>query len=221
MPRQRTAFLVERAADLAGPGVLAADLCCGSGAIALALLARRPDLTVVAADLDPVAVTCAARNLEGRADVHTGDLYDALPTELAGRLGLVTANVPYVPSGDIALLPPEAREHEPRMALDGGADGLDLVARVAEGAATWLAPGGSVLVEVAEQQAESASRAFTRVGLGVVAERDEESRTVVIVGTRRSARSDEDGSRVGHLLERSLGRARGRRPPPGRPGGGP
>jgi release factor glutamine methyltransferase len=184
VPRQRTALMVAQAAALAPQGALVADLCCGSGAITLALLAQRPDLQAVAADIDPAAVACAERNLKGKAEVFTGDLFDALPGELRGRLSLVMANVPYVPSGELGLLPPEARDYEPRTALDGGSDGLAVVWRVAEGASHWLEVGGSLLVEVSSGQAEAGERMFSGTGLIPTGKRDDESGTVVLIGTR-------------------------------------
>ena len=95
---------------------------------------------------------------------HAGDLLDALPAVLRGRTGILAADVPYVPSDEVGLLPAEARDHEPLVALDGG-DGLDVLRRVAAGAPEWLAPGGCVLVETSERQAEQAVDIFRRAGL--------------------------------------------------------
>ncbi|MEU6239143.1 putative protein N(5)-glutamine methyltransferase, partial [Kitasatospora sp. NPDC047058] len=125
VPRRRSEFLVETAAGLTPGGALVVDLCCGSGALAAALAARvgrigRP-VEVYAADVDAAAVGCARRNLAGvGARVFQGDLFDPLPTALRGRVDVLLANVPYVPTGDIALLPAEARVHEALPALDGG-----------------------------------------------------------------------------------------------------
>ena len=82
-----------------------------------------------------------------------GDLYDALPADLRGRIDVVAVNAPYVPTDAIATMPPEARDHEPRVALDGGADGLDLHRRVLAEAGPWLAPGGAVVIETSRSQA--------------------------------------------------------------------
>ena len=171
VPRRRTEILVRRAAARAAPGAIVADLCCGSGALGLALYtllrrAGRPPAALHAADLDPAAVRCARRNLApvgGR--VHQGDLYAALPGALRGRIGVLLANVPYVPSAEIALLPAEAREHEPRAALDGGADGLDVLRRVAAGAAEWLAPDGLLFFETTRGQLPAAKAALGAAGL--------------------------------------------------------
>jgi release factor glutamine methyltransferase len=163
VPRRRTEELVRAAAALARPGNVAVDLCCGSGALGAALAAV-VDVTVYAADVDPVAVACARRNLPAHR-VYEGDLYDALPAELRGRVDVLLANVPYVPTGEVALMPPEARDYEPRVALDGGADGLDVLRRVAAGAPEWLAPGGHLLFETSERQAPVAVAAIERHGL--------------------------------------------------------
>ena len=101
-----------------------------------------PGVELHAADVDPAAVACARSNVArvgGR--VYEGDLFEALPDTLRGRVDVLLANVPYVPSEAIALMPPEARLHEARVALDGGADGLDVARRVIAAAPDWLAPG--------------------------------------------------------------------------------
>ena len=109
------------------------DLCCGAGAIGAALAAAVERAEVHAADIDPAAVRCARQNLPA-GQVYQGDLYGPLPAALRGRVQILAANVPYVPTGEIGFLPPEARVHEPSAALDGGADGLDVLRRVAAGA---------------------------------------------------------------------------------------
>jgi release factor glutamine methyltransferase len=131
-----------------------------------------------------VAVRCARDNLAGRAAVQAGDLYEALPAELAGRVDVLVANAPYVPTASIALMPPEAREHEARAALDGGADGLDVLRRVVAGAPAWLAPGGRLLVECGERQTGPLT-AFAAVhGLRAEVRRDADREATVVVATR-------------------------------------
>jgi hypothetical protein len=111
-----------------------------------------------ASDVEPVAVRCARENLAAvGGQVHQGDLFDALPTELRGTVDVLTCNLPYVPTDAIASMPPEARDHEPRVTLDGGPDGLDVLRRVLAAAPSWLAPGGSLLVEVSRAQAGTAA----------------------------------------------------------------
>jgi release factor glutamine methyltransferase len=183
VPRRRTEFLVETAVALLRSGSVVVDLCCGSGALGAALLAAVPGLDLTAADVEPAAVACARRNLPG-VPVSAGDLFDALPPGLRGRVDVLVANVPYVPTDAIALMPPEARDHEPRTALDGGPDGLDVARRVLAGAPEWLASGGSVLFETSEGQSAAAVAAVDAAGLtGRVVEDDDRGATVV-VGTR-------------------------------------
>ncbi len=183
VPRVRSEFLAERAAAPARAGSVVLDLCCGSGALGAAVAARVPGIVLHAADLDPAAVACAQANLPG-ATVHGGDLFDALPTTLRGRVDVLVANVPYVPTSAIALMPPEAREHEPRLALDGGDDGLAVARRVLAGAPVWLAPGGTVLFETSEEQVPAARAAVSAAGLVPAVHTDEERGATVVSGRR-------------------------------------
>jgi release factor glutamine methyltransferase len=191
VPRRRTEFLVRRAIALAravgqpAGGLVVLDLCCGSGAVGAALAAALHPAELHACDIDPAAVVCARRNLAAAGgQVCQGDLYAPLPDVLRGRVGLLAANVPYIPASEIALLPAEARLHEPRAALDGGADGLDVLRRVAAGAPEWLVPGGHLLVETSERQAPQAAAAFTGSGLDTQVATSRELSATVIIGTR-------------------------------------
>ena len=186
VPRRRTEVLVEEAVALAGPGAVVVDLCCGSGALGVAVASVVDGVELHAADVDPAAVACARTNVDrvgGRA--HAGDLYAALPPALRGRTDLLLANVPYVPTAAIALMPPEARLHEARVALDGGTDGLDVARRVIAGAPVWLAPGGSLLFETSEAQAAAAVDTVAAAGLRARVVSDDERGATVVVGTRR------------------------------------
>ena len=186
VPRQRTALLVERAVALlrdAPRTPLVVDLCCGSGAVGLAVATALGPVELHATDVDPAAVRCAGRNLAGVGGrVHRGDLYAALPAGLRGRVDLLAVNAPYVPSAAVALMPPEARDHEPRTALDGGPDGTDLQRRVAAGARHWLAPGGSLVVETSVRQALHTVAAVAGGGLRAALVRDDERDATVVVG---------------------------------------
>ncbi|CAG7618136.1 putative protein N(5)-glutamine methyltransferase [Paenibacillus allorhizosphaerae] len=185
VPRPRTALLVRQAAALAHPGAVAVDLCCGSGALGAALAAVCDRLELHAADIDPVAVQCARRNVAAfGGSVYEGDLYAPLPAALRGRVDVLIANVPYVPTEAIELLPPEARIHEARVALDGGADGLDIQRRVAVEASRWLAPGGHLLVEASERQAPQSAQIFARCGLIPQIARCDEMDATVVIGTK-------------------------------------
>jgi release factor glutamine methyltransferase len=183
VPRRRTEFLVRRAAALAGPRAVVVDLCCGSGAVGAALVAAVDGIELHAVDIDAAAVRCARRNIGAGGHVYEGDLYEPLPAALRGRVGVLIANAPYVPTGEVDLLPAEARVHEPRMALDGGADGLDVQRRVVAAAPGWLAPGGHLLVETSERQAPMTVEAFARSGLIPRVVSSDELNATVVIGT--------------------------------------
>ncbi|HEY1969339.1 MAG TPA: putative protein N(5)-glutamine methyltransferase [Pseudonocardia sp.] len=191
VPRRRSELLVREAVARVGQRnghrTVVLDLCCGSGALGAALavaLTARPagPVELHAVDIDPNCVRVARRNIEALGGrVHRGDLYEPLPTELIGRVDLLVAVTPYVPTEAIELLPPEARDYEPRWALDGGTDGLDVLRRVVGPAARWLAPGGHVLVETGQRQAAPAAEAVVAAGLiPSVVSSDEPNATVVI-----------------------------------------
>jgi release factor glutamine methyltransferase len=136
-------------------------------------------IVLYAVDIDPAAVECAQRNLG--PVVFRGDLYGALPDSLRGHLDMVVANTPYVPTEAISLMPAEARVHEHRVALDGGADGLEIVRRVITGAPLWLAAGGHLLIESSEDQAPSVAEVMIHRGLTArVSHSDDLGGTVVI-----------------------------------------
>jgi release factor glutamine methyltransferase len=182
VPRRRTEYLAQLAAGFAGDGDVVVDLCCGCGAIGAAVAAEVPGVELHAADVDPAAVRCARRNLPG--PVYCGDLYAALPGSLRGRVNLLLVNAPYVPSGRVPLLPPEARDHEPRAAYDGGCDGLDVHRRVSAEAASWLAPGGRLLIEVGTDQVPTATAMLARDGLIPQVETCDDLAATVVIGAR-------------------------------------
>ncbi|MGK5738823.1 putative protein N(5)-glutamine methyltransferase [Micromonospora sp. URMC 103] len=185
VPRGRTALLVATAAAVTGPAPAVVDLCCGSGATTLALARRLAPRWLAAADIDPAAVACARRNLSALGvPVFQGDLFAPLPETWRGRLDLVVANAPYVPTAAVELLPPEARLHEAPVALDGGPDGLAVLRRVAAGAGRWLAPGGHLVVEAAVTQVDSLCAAFADAGLAPDVRHDEEMEATAVVGRR-------------------------------------
>lgn len=185
VPRQRTEFLVREAIARAHSGAVVLDLCCGCGAIGIAIASAISGAELFAADIEHAAVENARRNFAvtgGR--VFEGDLFDPLPDALRGRVDILTANVPYVPTDAIALMPPEARDFEPRVTLDGGADGLDVLRRVAAEAQLWLAPGGYLFVETSEEQAPAASEVFARSGLFPRIASSDEYYSTVVIGER-------------------------------------
>lgn len=165
VPRRRSALLVRLAAAEVRTGhETVVDLCCGSGALGAALLAHHPDLDLHASDLDPAATACARSNLPPER-VHDGDLYDALPPHLRGSIDVLVVNAPYVPTAAIATMPPEARDHEHHLALDGGADGHAVQRRVIALAPTWLAPGGLLVLETGRTQTATAAALMEDAGL--------------------------------------------------------
>jgi release factor glutamine methyltransferase len=183
VPRPRTELLAETAAGLAAaapPPRIVVDLCCGSGAVAAAVASLTHDVELHAADADRHAVECARRNVPGT--VYQGNLYDPLPDGLRGRVAVIAANAPYVPTAEIATLPHQARFHEPLGALDGGTDGLAVLRRVIAAAPEWLAPGGALVVETSDTQAPDAGAAMRRRGLRPRVVRGEEFDATVVVG---------------------------------------
>jgi release factor glutamine methyltransferase len=187
VPRRRTEALAREAVAAARVTArthrpVAVDLCCGVGAIAAVMAHRLDDVELYAVDVEPVAVRCARRNVGNVATVLEGDLDAPLPRELAGRVDVLVANVPYVPTGEIALLPAEARLHEPQVSLDGGGDGLRVLARVAALASRWLTIGGSVLCETSERQETQAIREMESGGLTARVVVDEDLGATVVIG---------------------------------------
>jgi release factor glutamine methyltransferase len=179
VPRRRSELVVEVAGR--EPADVVVDLCCGSAAIGAALAARWPAAEVHAADADPAAVASARRNLAPER-VHEGDLYAALPDDLRGRIDLLVVNAPYVPTDAIATMPREARDHEHRIALDGGVDGLDVQRRVAAGARTWLRPGGRLVIETGRAQADRTAALLGEAGLSTSIETDDDIGGTVVLG---------------------------------------
>ena len=184
VPRARTEVLVEQALPLALPAAVVVDLCCGTGAVGAALLAASPDIEIWASDIDPVAAACARRNLPADR-VLQGDLFAALPESLRGRIDLLVVNAPYVPTDAIALMPPEARDHEPLFTLDGGADGLDLHRRIFDQAPGWLVPGGTLLIESSELQSPASAAALEAAGFATRIVHSDELDGTAVIGTLR------------------------------------
>lgn len=170
VPRRRTELLATIVADALAAlpaGARLLDLGCGSGAIAALATHRVPGIRVVAIDVDDRAVACARENLP-TALVLRADSLDAIDTSALGpstRFDVIAANLPYVPSAELALMPRDARDHEPRLALDGGTDGLAPLRGLAPAMAARLASGGSVAVELAPGQADAAAAILRAAGL--------------------------------------------------------
>jgi release factor glutamine methyltransferase len=185
VPRRRTQYLVEQAVACVPShvGAVVVDLCCGCGAVGVAVATALGSAELYAVDNDSTAVNCAARNV-GRVggSALAGDLYEPLPGRLRGRVDLLVANAPYVPTAALELMPREAREHEPRNALDGGADGLDVHRRIAADAASWLSPGGHLLVETSAAQLPETLSLVRRAGLIAQVATSRELNATVVYG---------------------------------------
>ncbi len=175
VPRRRTELLLELALSrLPRHGVLV-EMCCGAAPVATAVATARSDVRVHACDLLPASVLCALENLAPLGGTAlAGDLADGVPEELDGRVDVLVANAPYVPSAQLSLMPREARVHEPVVALDGGDDGTRVQARVAELAPGLLRPGGVLLVETSRPQAARTAEIVEAAGMLAVVHTDDE-----------------------------------------------
>ena len=178
VPRRQTEPLARRAVTLLPPGGVAADLCTGVGAIAAVLAAAVPKAQVLATEIDTNAVQCARGN---GVEVFEGSLDDPLPREFEHRVDVLTAVVPYVPTDSLRLLPRDVQAFEPRVALDGGPDGTDLLAEVVRRSTRWLRPGGWLLLELGGDQADPMRQLLRDVGFEepeVMADEDGDPRAI-------------------------------------------
>jgi release factor glutamine methyltransferase len=151
VPRWQSIALARRAAARLPEHGCAVDVCTGTGAIAVALQAARPQARVVATDNDPRAVACARAN---GVEVAAGDLFTPLDRSLHGHVDVVVAVVPYVPSPALGFLPSDTLRHEDPAHYDGGPDGTEVLSRVVTGASRFLRPGGALLLELGGEQAD-------------------------------------------------------------------
>jgi release factor glutamine methyltransferase len=178
VPRSQTERLARRAAALLPPRGIAVDLCTGVGAIAAVMNAAVPAAQVHATELDRDAARCARRN---GVEVSQGFLDDPLPRALEHRVDVLTAVVPYVPTDSIRLLPRDVQTFEPRLALDGGADGTDLLVEVVRRSTRWVKPRGWLLLELGGDQAPAMERLLRDVGFGsidIMADEDGDPRAI-------------------------------------------
>jgi release factor glutamine methyltransferase len=178
VPRSQTEPLARRAVTVLPSTGVAVDLCTGAGAIAAAMAAAVPTAQVLATELDHTAARCARRN---GVEVFEGFLDDPLPRAFEHRVDVLTAVVPYVPTDSLRLLPRDVRAFEPRLALDGGVDGMDLLAEVVRRSTRWLRPGGRLLLELGGDQAEPTGRLLHELGfegVDVMADEDGDPRAI-------------------------------------------
>jgi release factor glutamine methyltransferase len=161
VPRWLTEPLARRAVERLPDTGTAVDLCTGSGAIAAVMRAQHPDARIVATDIDPRAVACAATN---GVEVYLGDLFAPLPAGLEGHVDVVVGVVPYVPTLELALLQRDTFTFERTLPYDGGADGADILRRVLVDAPRFLKRGGALLLELGGEQADLLEGDLVRLG---------------------------------------------------------
>jgi len=178
VPRWQSEPLARRAAERLPANGVAVDLCTGSGAIARTLMHLRPRARVVASDIDPRAVACAAAN---GVDVFHGDLFAPLPAALDGHVDVVVAVVPYVPTPELPLLQRDTFTFESTLSYDGGRDGTDVLRRVLTGGTRFLRIGGALLLEVGGDQVDLLRDDLSRFGytdVGVLVDEEGDVRGV-------------------------------------------
>ena len=196
IPRPETEVLVDTVleylekAQVERPRVV--DLCTGSGAIAVSLAYERVGARVHATEIVGATAEIARRNagsagVSERLTVLEGDLFAPLPESLRGALDVVVSNPPYIPTADLADLPAEVAGFEPRVALDGGPDGLDVVRRIAEEAVSWLKAGGLLAVEIDSTCAKEAALVLSRWYERIEVRQDLTARDRIAIGIRREA----------------------------------
>jgi len=192
VPRPETELLAERAWNFlkecgvrhAAPAGL--DLGTGSGCLAIALAVNVPAAAIHASDVCGQALAVARANAarhKARIEFHQGDLFAALPA--AARFHLIVSNPPYIPTARMEELEPEVREHEPRRALDGGADGLDFYRRIAAEGGAFLEAGGRLMLELDDEGAEGTAEIFRQENWIVEAiEADYNQRPRILIARR-------------------------------------
>lgn len=171
VPRPETELMAEAAVE-AAKGLrkpLIAELCCGTGAAGIHLAISVPEARVVLTDISEGALEVAKGNvaqygLSERVGLYQGDLFDALPEDLSGKFDVIMANPPYIMSSEIEGLEPEVSVHEPRLALDGGPDGLDFYRKISARASLWIKPGGTLVMEIGSRQAEAVTSMLSAAG---------------------------------------------------------
>lgn len=172
IPRPETEELIDRALKLAprDRGIHCLDLGTGAGVIAVSLARYLPRARVTAVDISPHALRLAHENavlngVEDRVSFLESDWFSGV----TGRFDLIVSNPPYIPEAELERLPNEVRDHEPRVAIDGGADGLERIAHLLESVCDHLCGGGHVLLEIGHTQSERVQRMMEEAGLTDVA----------------------------------------------------
>ena len=167
IPRFDSETLVAAAVKAAEPGMKVLDLCTGSGCLLLALMKEVDGLYGTGCDISAAALTIAGKNADNlavtRVSWYCGDLFEALPDD-AGPFDMILTNPPYIRTDVIETLAEEVKDHDPRKALDGGADGLVFYRRILKDAGKWLRKGGWLFAEIGYDQAEEVSGLFANAG---------------------------------------------------------
>ena len=167
IPRFDSETLVAASVKAAEPGMKVLDLCTGSGCLLLALMKEVDGLYGTGCDISAAALTIAGKNADNlavtRVSWYCGDLFEALPDD-AGPFDMILTNPPYIRTDVIETLAEEVKEHDPRKALDGGADGLVFYRRILKDAGKWLRKGGWLFAEIGYDQAEEVSGLFANAG---------------------------------------------------------
>ncbi|GMQ86343.1 MAG: peptide chain release factor N(5)-glutamine methyltransferase [Acidimicrobiia bacterium] len=167
IPRQETEQLFALAVDAVVEPQVILDLCTGSGNLALALKHAFPDAVVYGTEISPAAASLARENARDASldvTVLDGDLFDPIPEHLRGNVDLIVSNPPYLAETEIAELPADVRDHEPRIALVAGPGGDEVVAAIASEAPGWLAPGGTIVCEISEFRGPAMEALFAPLG---------------------------------------------------------
>jgi release factor glutamine methyltransferase len=197
IPRPETELLVEHALSLLPPGGLAVEPCTGSGAVAAALADERSDVRVVATDVDPAAVALARRNtawVGDRVRVLVGDLLEPLDPGLRGGVDVIVSNPPYLADAELDGLEPEVRAGDPPSALSAGPTGHEVSDRIVAAAASWLVPGGWLVLELDPSRAHEVARRCRDTNLEQVVVADDLVGRPRYVRARRGERSTHGGS---------------------------
>jgi len=171
VPRPETELMAERGIEAIrnAEDPRAAELCCGSGAAGICLALARKECNLLLTDISDECLSVARANVEahrlsGRAEVLKSDLFASWPCEYAEGFSVIIANPPYIRSAEIDGLEPEVSQHEPRLALDGGPDGLDLYRRIAREASHWLKDQGALVLEVGHDQSRDVGKFLVDAG---------------------------------------------------------
>lgn len=184
VPRQRTRLLADAAVDAvrdAGRSPVFVEAFAGAGPLAAVVHAAAPEAEIHVTDIDAEPLEYAHRHLPAAAGIHVGSVLGGLPADLRGRVDVIAAVPPYVPDGEAAFLPREARDFEPVAALFGGEDGLDLVRALIGAASAWLRPPGRLLIEMNHEQCADAAVHGERHGFDARVVRGDDGQTAVLV----------------------------------------